>query len=225
TQRAQVSGAGSGLVAYYNFDDVNNIGADSAGSNTGTAMNGASQTTGKVGSGALNLDGVNDYVKMNSITSLKKAGAITVSAWVKPNVKWSTICSSCIRPYIQSGREFGIGALWDGGNTSRLYFGYDTIDFTSVSEPQVGSWTHIAFTYDANTNTVIYYKNGIASSPKTYNGSLIPDLGSIFEVGRDPIDGGYFNGSIDEVRLYNRALSASEVLDLYNFSGQQIIQL
>src|SRR3989338_8120456 len=62
-QLAQVSGAGSGLVAYYTFDEGSGTTAgDSAGSNTGTLTNGATWTTGKGGRGAVQLDGVNDQV-------------------------------------------------------------------------------------------------------------------------------------------------------------------
>ncbi|HQW10754.1 MAG TPA: fibronectin type III domain-containing protein [Saprospiraceae bacterium] len=81
-----------------------------------------------------------------------------------------------------------------------------------------GSWSHVVMTHDGNFDRI--FINGTKVAEKAVTGTLNPttkDLG----IGWNPIDGGnFFDGSMDEVRIYNRALDESEVLALYNEQNQ-----
>src|SRR4051812_17426899 len=84
SQMAAISGSGSGLVAYYAFDGgPGTTAGDSAGTNTGTLTNGPTWSAGKVGSGSMSFDGVNDHVLLNS-SSIIGTGDATACAWIYP---------------------------------------------------------------------------------------------------------------------------------------------
>src|SRR3990167_10785875 len=82
--QANAAAPTNGLIGYWAFEEQSGTTAgDSSGNgNTGTLTNGPTWTTGKVGSGALSFDGVNDGVNLGTPNSLNITGAVTVSAWI-----------------------------------------------------------------------------------------------------------------------------------------------
>ncbi len=207
--KGQVLGATTnGLVGYWNFDEGSGTTAsDSSGSgNNGTLVNGPTWTDGKVGSGALSFDGSNDYVSMGN--SNNAPPTFTLSAWVKHNIPENNVG---IAGKHTGGNGYYLSTFYNGSNGIRKVS--LTINSTTISSngsfPE-GTWIHVVGVFDG-TNAMLYL-NGVfdKSAP-----SLAPNPTSAgFFVGAQ--NATRFNGLIDEVRLYNRALSAQEVLDIYN---------
>jgi len=194
------------LIGHWAFDDgAGTTASDSSGNgNTGTLLNGPTWTTGQI-DGALSFDGSNDYVSVGT-NGLSSASG-TISAWFNAN----SILTGSDYSYIYIHYHAGNRILFYL-NQNRLKLGLGSSNFlgdgVSIS---LGQWYFCTMTWD-NGNYALYL-NGIYQYGGTYSG-----LSSITSTAR--IGGWsspeYFNGIIDDARVYNRALSADEVLALYN---------
>jgi len=217
--------ASSNLVAYWNFDSINGWEAfDSSGNElnayVGRALSGVA---GKKGA-CLLFDGVNSYtaVNDNSLLDFGTSDSFSISAWVKLNndIKdWRVIVgkanNSSLDGYIlrhsQNGNLSMMVEEKDGDYQSNAIANQDYRD---------GKWHHVVGVIDRqNEINVIYvdgYKKGESSIINL--GSLVNNynlnIGSLEQSG-----GASFSGLIDEVKIYNKALSLSEIQQLY---GQQI---
>lgn len=86
-------------------------------------------------------------------------------------------------------------------------------DMDSNSPLPVGQWKYLTFVHDGTSDKI--YIDGALANEKAVAGAL-NDTGYPLSIGNNPIDGGnYFNGDLDDIQIYNRALSASEIADLY----------
>lgn len=162
---------------------------------------------------ALTFDGVDDYVHVPDNANLRLTTAATWMAWVKPNqLSAETVINkgeNCGDPdYIvqlggpgsTNGLSFWDGTAWRNSNNSVL---------------TTSSWQHIAVTW--NGSTVNFYVNGspqgsvsgVNMTTSTGNVSIGRQGGTVWQCN-------YFSGSIDEVAIYNRTLSATEVQTRYN---------
>ena len=214
------------LVGYWKFDEGSGtIAADSSGNgNTGTLINNPTWVDGKSGK-ALSFNGVNNYVKIPDSNSLDMTSQITVEAWVYPRAYVDNVGNAC---HIVSRSDFSGGPVYVLGLPGEgTKFNYD-ISFVgtyhrSNADVKLNNWAHIAVTYDGFY--VKFYINGEFDSSYAYTGS-IPITNNWLAIGCKPTGshGGagtyaYFNGIIDEVRIYNRALSQQEIqLDMENIS-------
>jgi RHS repeat-associated protein len=209
----------SGLKGYWKFDENSGTTAtDSSGnSNTGTLSSGAAWTTGQSGT-ATNLDGVDDYVQVGAQSSLVMTNACTLSAWIYPTGAGSLGAYGGI--IVNKEGEYELARFADGtiqwafANTNP---GWNWINTGYVAP--LNQWTHVAVTYDSGT--VKTYINGTLTH--TYSGSgtigdVEPSLND-FRIGGRQVASHHFQGRIDEVRVYNRALSASEVPTLQSGAG------
>jgi hypothetical protein len=211
-----------GLVGYWKMDEASWNGTadevvDSSGSgNDGIAVGATGIPTtgaGKFGNGGV-FDGVDDYVNCGSDDSLNITDAITIEAWVRADVFISNamtivgaVQSNWHRVYIQSDALHYV--IYDGETTwykSKAY---------SFNTDQ---WYHIAIVGDKNSDMGYWYVNGkqIGSEPKT----VWPTDSNcrLRHIGATTLGNDSFDGSIDSVRIYNRALSPGEVRDIYNFA-------
>ncbi|MHC4571049.1 MAG: LamG-like jellyroll fold domain-containing protein, partial [Planctomycetota bacterium] len=203
------------LVAHWKFDEGTGITAnDSAGNNHGTIYN-ANWTTGQIG-GALSFDGNGDYVSIPDDDSLDITNNLTISAWVK-------------RTGAGSSNEI-ILSKYDGGQYSyRLFFRNTNVvrwwlsqNGTAGNRAFVDStvtisdtnWHSIAATF--KNGTLQIYIDGVDSTGST-DGSIssIKATDQPLFIGQEN-SGGYFGGSIDDVRIYNRVLSEDEIEALAN---------
>jgi len=214
-QRPLYFGLNQGLVGYWSFDAQDMAGVTaydrSGNNNTGTLTNGPTRQIGKIGQ-ALNFDGVNDYVNAGNGASLNITDAITLSAWVKiigAQPTYARIIAKSWVYYLQI----------DTNNTAVLGFqdGQPWIGVLGSRVLSDNTWYHIVGTYDKNggaTNGRIYI-NGVLDNTLTST-QPIQTVGSSVLIGAH--SGGLpgFHGLIDEVRVYNRALSAGEIQQLYN---------
>jgi len=223
----QVAWAGldEGLVAYYPFDG--NADDKSVNGNHGT-VHGATLTNNRFGNAesAYRFDGINDFIQISDSPSLR-LNTFTVSAWI-----YQPSYDGTVRIVINKG---GIGG--DGQNEDinySLYFSdkdafrtlFEENDGTdhhaSVSNPAselpIQTWHYAVGTYDGS-NLNLYVNGDLKETTPT---DTIPALNSVpLIIGKNArIDEHYFYGIIDDVRIYNRALSESEIQQLYNEKAQ-----
>jgi hypothetical protein len=203
----------SGLVGYWPFDEGSGtIAYDKSGNgNNGTLTNGPTWKSGKVG-GALSFDGVNDAVNTSgNFPSI--AGNFTISIWTK----WNQFQNYGGIVFNYAGNTAPYFNFFLSSYTSSIGFYLSngvTIQSVSQSYASVNIVTNNWYLLNvvADGSFIRFYFNGILkqSVPQTVSsvGSSFP-----FSISHsiDP-----FNGSLDEVRIYNRALSASEIQALYN---------
>ncbi len=202
---------GSNLMAAYGFNEGSGTTAnDSSGNgNTGTVSNGTWVTSGKYG-GALQFNGSNSLVTVNDAPSLDLTNSMTLEAWVNPS---------------QVGSSWE-DAIYKGGNND-CYFLECYTPSTSNNYPVVAvnvgnydygaygtsklpanTWTFLAGTYDGSYLRL--YVNGNLVSSTAVSGQIMTDP-SALGIGGDTVSGDYFAGEIDNVRIYNQALSQSAI--------------
>ena len=208
--------ATQGPIMWLKLDETSGTTAtDSSGNgNDGTLtyMSGNEWTAGQI-DGALELDGSNDYVNVGDAASLDITDAITVTAWIKPNASQSGY-KRLIEKHYASSWYFGYSS---GANGLSTYINGGQRALTSTGILTVGEWKHVAFTYDKDaggTDEVKIYLNGAVRATGNYSSAIGTDNRDI-AIGRYKYGSGYaFNGSIDDVRIYNSALSAEDVAAL-----------
>lgn len=190
----------------------------SGNANTGTLTGSPSRVAGKLGTG-LSLNGSSQYVTIPSSASLRISGQITVSAWVKlssiPSSNWANIVS----------KGFDGGTV--GYDLRLTYFGSSTLDILSydgseygtsydVSAWTTGVWYHVVGLYDG-TNWKLYVNGVNVSTTASGTGALGSANTGPLVIGGFDNSGSVsrlFPGTIDEVRVYNRGLTAAEVRSL-----------
>ncbi|MDD5032808.1 MAG: LamG domain-containing protein [Candidatus Pacebacteria bacterium] len=230
--------AGS-LVGYWTFDgkDTNwgtgQITDKSGNGNTGQMVGMSTSTAPTIGvSGqALNFDGVNDYVNAGSAASLDDVRPITISAWIKPDSY-----GGANEGAIVSKGDSGASGAW------RLYLNQAASNFifqaggssppwrsSSVNIITLSQWQHLVITWDGGldpTGINLYYNGSLSNDSGSIGDSLTSDasnslyMGMRYAGGRDVPN--YFDGAIDNVRIYSRVLSASEIQSLYNSGAKSL---
>lgn len=185
--------------------------------NHGTLTNGATFTNGRSGS-CLSLDGANDYVSVVDTFAITKA--ITIALWTKPT-------DISAQGSFMSKRESNGGIPhWelryktDGKVWWTINEGSDWSLGEAFSVPTltVGTWTHIGVTHTFGTTDYKIYMDGVAVSMTT-SGTLtqVPSgaVGKFTIIGSPYLSAGYYYGGlIDDMRIYDRALSASEMTSI-----------
>ena len=176
--------------------------ADLSGqNNTGTGLN-TTWTTGRYGRG-LAFNRSTSWVTVNSSASLNLVNRLTLEAWVSPTVSsgWRTIIFKeldAIYELYASSSSGPVGGVNIGG--------YQEV-FSGTSLP-TNTWSHVAATWDGTTLRL--YVNGVQVGSRAVAGTLSTTSNPL-RIGGDATWGEYFAGTIDEVRVYNRALSAAEI--------------
>lgn len=221
----------NGLVGYWKMDEATGAGSTLADSsqnnNTGTAVlwGGGNTSTdsahvqGKFANG-FSFDGGDDYVNRPDTSSLSITGSFTAGAWVNPS-GFSSQRAIIAKDASGSNRSFYIAILATGAVRALVSSDGSTITFRdSIATLSSGSWQHVMMVYNSTTATLDIYINGQLS-----NGALTGTVpSSIFDgnadinIGEDANLSQFFLGTMDEARIYNRALSPVEVRQLYNFA-------
>ena len=215
------------LKAYYTGDNTAN---DAKGTYNGTLVNGATYGTGKIGSG-FSLDGINDYVGFSSTWFRKsKTEPFTISSWVNSSVHYGAIFSNGV----------------DDGHLAFIYGQYiylqmgaglyGSIRVVSASTIPLNTFKHITITYNGNCTLSGFkiYIDGVSVGVNIAQGEYgplnnlasndTPAIASIPRIGAR-CDGAYpFAGVLDEVGIWDRALTGAEVTELYNVgAGKQYV--
>ena len=203
----------SGLLAYYDF---NSGIADVSGNNRATTLYGGISTgSGYNNSGGLSFDGVDDYVRVDGVPLATADGASnTVSFWMK----WAG--------YSKSNGDMPIGFsmhdLWIRDNS----FGFNTgqSDITGIADPGLANnWVYVTAVFNNSAPSAGAHKlyiNGVLQTISQRFGeepiySTTPDY---FYMGTWSFGQSWiYRGLLDEVAVYNREISSSEVTQLYNY--------
>jgi len=189
------------LVAYYPFNgnanDLTSNGRNLEFHGDPTLVEGKDNSS---NNSAYSFDGVGDYLETENIPSFDN---YTISLWAKPASAGTY--EAMFSSDNNSGRGFQIDL--DGSNFRiRIAGGGSLVLGTALLN---GDWTFIAFTYDG-TNYIGYMNDNITESVP--GGTTEFDR---FRIGRNRNGNTYFAGAIDELKIYNRALTASEISSLY----------
>jgi len=219
------------LMLYLNFDEVetNTFGrwvVDADGDIYGELIGDVQLVDGIKGN-ALDFDGVDDEVILD--TSLSNFGDVdyTLMAWIKLS---GINSGNTYRVILRQGNHYPFGYGFRIGervnpSSSKLFFFYGDDDsweeYTSNTILGDGNWYHVAVTYISSNNAVQLYLNGVAEGGKTLGdlGNQREDSDSGLSIGESYANPGRrFKGIIDEVKIWNRALSAEEISQIYNNS-------
>lgn len=214
---AQISN--TGLVAFYPFDG--NANDYSGTGNNGTAFN-TSSTANKFGieNKAYSFNGSSSYVNIGNKSSLKMTTGISISTWIYLN-SVSPIYQNIISDHSSNQREVGAGKILRmagnkvqfivagiyGGNSS------DPVAIYVQAPLTANAWHHVMATYDKQT--VKLYVNNVLIESKAYTGNLIANANNLL-IGNSGFGNELLNGKLDQFRIYNRAVTTSEISSLYN---------
>jgi len=217
-----VNSASADLVGHWKFDEGSGtIAYDSSGNgNDGTLQGDPQWVAGMIGSGALSFDGTDGYVEIGDDASLSLTDALTITVWVKVSdldTYYFLVCkqpSGTARDGFPGNYEFRIQV-----NTGALQFGHQETEgeqytfYTSDSSIAVEQWYHIAVAV-TNGGLVEFYIDGVAagSAEQSTNFGVLNDK-PVRIGGRTDLYS-YFNGLLDDIRLYDRALSQAEIKKL-----------
>jgi hypothetical protein len=191
----------AGLVARWAFDG--NVQDSSGKGRNGTASGGPTYVPGIDGQ-ALYMDGINDYVVVGSV-GISGAAPRTISGWIKADdlsiADWTTLFGFTSTPDAGAALSFDMEKI--GGTTN---YGIHVYGWERSIMPIDMEWHHLAATYDGTT--IAWYGDGlfVGAEAWTLNTQDNVQMGK-----RGHAAGGYFPGMIDEVRIYNKALSAEEI--------------
>lgn len=198
--------ATGGLVAAYGFNETTGTSATDASGNTnhGVIQGATRVTSGKFG-GALNFDGASNLVAVKSSPTLSLTQAMTLEAWVYP-----TATQSGWRTLLQKADSYFLHA---SGNKALqpeagVVYNNSGSQLASSAAITVNAWTHVALTYDGSNLRL--YLNGALVSSRAKTGAIGSNANDLYIGGNNPY-GEYFRGLVDEVRIYNRALTGSEI--------------
>jgi len=202
----------AGVVSWWRAEGD---GTDLFGTNHGTLQNGASFAPGLVGQ-AVTFDGTNDYVSVADAPSLRPA-SLTIEGWF--NFAASPGICNLVSKTVGSGFLDSFAIWYQNASLNGIVSTASMYSITSYPwTPVLGRWYHIAFTFDDDANALKLYLNGVLVTsgttllaPSYDNHPLM--IGAEIE---NQSWAFFFRGLIDEVALYDRALSPSEIPAIYD---------
>ena len=167
---------------------------------------------GIVGTGAVDLDGLADYINCGNVPVMG-SGAMTVSFWAKPRnpaLAWKGIIAKWD---VDTGDTFWIGQHATAGMLNfSIYLPTETRN-TPAGVFQTDVWVNVVCSYDGHIQRT--FVNGLLVTPETDLNAPLPNYGGDLLIGQVPAGANWFDGLVDDVRVYNYALSVEEAADLY----------
>ena len=222
----------SGLIGYWNMDETTGtVFHDSSGNNDATVNNMTGDIAANTASGifgeAITIDGIDDFINVGSDTSIDNifVGGGTISAWIYKTGDAGRIVDKSTNTFADGGYYFATSQ-----GLIRFKHGTATSDgqWATPSVILNNAWQHVAVTFNKDNilNDPIIYINGISvpvteeiTPPDTFDND---DTAPLYIGNRSVDEANAFPGIIDEVRLYNRILSANEIANLYNTADIQV---
>jgi len=204
------------LLAFYEFDS-NAI--DSVGTNHGSEKGNPYYVAGVFGQ-AISFDGVGDYVDCGNSSAFNVTGVITVAAWIKMravNTDWQTIVAKGDSAWRLSTAQ----------STRRLHFAvtggptYHSVD--GGIEIPTGEWHHACGTYDGANIRLYIDAVEDPASPVAYSGGITTDNYNVYIGENAERTGRYWDGLIDDVAIFDHALTINEIIQLKNLGGASFI--
>ena len=218
----------NGLVAYYPFDGNAN---DKSGNGNNGTLHGAPQlVSDRLGNpnAAYNLNGTTDWIGAPKSPVLNLTNDLTIALWVKPRIAQHTIYWSLVSYSDSITDQYAIAFTSQNHIQFTYYTGvyHDTVD-SSAAVWTNNVWQHVCVVVATSLKAVSFYQDGKLLS--SISQSFTPPIPSVAQpqlyLGLNPGENYYFPGGIDDIRIYNRALSTNEVQQLYTYESQLIISL
>jgi len=224
----------NGLVAFYPF---NNNANDESGNNLNGTVNGATIAADRFGNTnkAYQFDGVSNFITMGNPTLLQISNTITISGWLRvqafrtppaPGIKSMAVVTKIFFDPSHGGnptKGYRITQDFYGGGTPSMTTNIYSSDIAGNNTSYLGQYVGgsivaqewISFCLVIDGTTMKYYRNGILTDNTTGSATLLAD-GSLGDLTIGTYGGGFFfNGQVDDIAIYNRALTAAEALQLY----------
>jgi hypothetical protein len=205
-----------GLILYLSFDEGSgNVAKDLSGNGNNGKINGATWTDGKVGK-ALSFNGKDNFVEVPFKDMFNINDAITLAAWIKPNFPFDPVWRGIINarksnygPYLLQTAASSVGEIgfWIGGSWVWLQ------TRTSLTN----DFWHLCGTYDKKEGGNMYLNGKLdMGNTNLVKGAIDPTPDEGIVIGHYyGLAGRWWDGIIDEVAIYNKALTEDEVNDLY----------
>ena len=214
------------LISYWKLDESSGDAIDIHSSNDGTIYGATQNVAGKINT-AYSFDG-NDYVDCGNDVSLQPTSEITISCWIKP-ASQQEVCWVDLGP-----GNYGVGcsandpvssSTWSwqiryGSTPPGCYLGFQLNTNAGSAWAQldqnltVGTWYHIVATFDGTYSKI--YLNGVLKDTHNFGATtIVTDVANKILIGQEGW-ANYFNGVIDEVGIWSKALSLTKVVKLYN---------
>ncbi|MEI6260971.1 MAG: LamG domain-containing protein [Deltaproteobacteria bacterium] len=222
------AGINDWLIAYYPFNGNAN---DESGNGNNGIVHGAILTSDRFGNAnsAYYFDGINSGINAPA-TSILSVSNLTLSAWVNtkgggtwyPRIIAVGPQGTSYQYYAMNLSGPGPGSLphklgylqnWDSGDN------YYVATTSTVSD--MNAWNHVAVTYDGSN--VKFYFNGMLVTTSQYRHTIRQFTTALVQIGYSDSGTDRYNGSIDDIRIYNRTLSDSEVQQLYSGASPSVI--
>ncbi len=214
------------LIAYYPFSG--NATDESGNGHDGT-VNGATLTQDRFGNAdsAYLFDGVDDYIEVLDSTDLRLSGTdFSISAWFYETERNASALNTLLakrnpHPAPRDGWFYGVTGRTFGGNIpGKLRYFVSSGDdsyCTGINIVSLGDWHHAVMTYEVGEETIRFYVDGVLDSVHPNMPTPNPTTSMNLFIGRDS-RGEYniFHGAIDDISIYNRALSEEQIQELYD---------
>ena len=207
----------SGLLAYYPFNG--NANDESGNGNNGTVMNGATLTTDRNGNAnsAYNFDGVDDFIEIANTLLPNVNTSFSVSFWFNTNLNTVQAIISESSPIPNNTNykyAINFSTILNVGTSN----GISSNGVQSQSQIITGQWIFGTMVYNSSAQNIKVYFNGIEEG--VISNSIYSNQNNATQIGRgiaggSGIPGAYMSGKIDDIGIWNRALTQQEVTNLY----------
>ncbi|MBX3047703.1 MAG: LamG domain-containing protein [Anaerolineales bacterium] len=199
------------LLARWSFDEGSGSTAGDthgAQNNNGT-ISGATWTDYGLSGKALLFDGSNDYVSVADSADLKPANGFSVGGWIYPLSVGGSVKTIVIK---STAQDYILRTTADG----YLEFWAHDLNPKNVTGPvpPLNTWTHVMGVYDKPANQIRLYVNGVLVAAQTVTGTAAYDTGAL-RIGANHSAAQAWHGRLDEITLWDRALSDAEIAGFY----------
>ncbi len=203
----------AGLVGYWPCDEMEGatLGDKSGRGHDGTFQGNVKWAKGRIG-GALDMDGQRSYVQIADESAFDLTGEITIAYWV--NIRSVT---TDWMPFITKG-DTSWRLSTANNREARLHLGAGGAIVSTDKPVGLGEWHHVAATCGGNTMRI--YVDGNLAATGTYAGGIAPNNSPVMIGANAEVMDRFFDGLIDEVRVYNRVLNVDEIEELAMVKGE-----
>jgi prepilin-type N-terminal cleavage/methylation domain-containing protein len=212
---------GQNIVSEYKFDDSSSAGLDSWGGHNGTANNSPTISNSDCALGScLVLNGTNQNISIPDNSDFNFGSQMSVLAWVKGSPAQSE--KGIVSQFSSTSRSWLLATHWYSGTPDGKFEVYISDDGTNATGHYKGSssngivfdnkWHLIGFSFDSG-KFYIYRDGDIDKYSLSIGISSIYDSSNALEIGS--WEGAFFTGSIDDVRIYNKFITAEDVRQIY----------
>ena len=204
----------SGLVVFYNFDgDLENAVSDF---HHGTADSELTYVPDHNGTAASAVAVTSDTIRVADHPDLDITGSLTLAAWLNPGPSPYAYAAVVDKDYYLTAYSFGIHGAVGADTVAIIAFLVDAGFWSDEVVPVgTGEWSHVAFTYSNSTGWGKFYFNG-APAGSTLNTAAMTVSGEDLRIGTSKYADKY-KGAIDQLAIFNRALTPQEINELYTF--------